>query len=437
MFCSRRSVRGDLTMKLLIQNGRVIDPASNLDAKSDVLIEDGKIKKVEKAIDESADRTIDASGCFVMPGFIDLHVHLRDPGFEEKETVATGGKAAARGGYTTILAMPNTKPVVDNADVVNYVHQKAKNLSPVHVLQIGAVTKGQKGTELSDIRNMVRAGIPAISEDGKSVMDTAVYRDAMQIAKEEGIPVFAHCEDKFLVRGGVMNDGPRARELRMPGIKNEVEDTIAARDIVLADSVGVPLHLCHCSTKKSVRMIELAKENGVSVTAEACPHHFILSDEDIPGDDANYKMNPPLRSREDLEAIREGLKNDIIDVIATDHAPHTAIEKGYSMKRAPFGIVGLETAAALTYTELVLKGYLTPMQMAQKMSYHPAKVIHSEKGTLREGSVADVVVFDPNRTYAITLEEFAGKAKNTPFLGRKVTGKVVATIVSGDVVFEV
>lgn len=422
-------------MKILIKNGRVIDPATKTDAVADVLIEDGKIAKVEKAIKEKADKTIQAKDCFVMPGFIDLHVHLRDPGLEHKETVVTGANAAARGGFTTILAMPNTKPVVDNPDVVDYVHNKAKNLAAVNVLQIGAVTKGQKGKELSDIRGMVQAGIPAISEDGKSVMNTAVYYKAMQIAKEEGIPVFAHCEDIEMVQGGVMNAGKRAEELKLPGIINEVEDVITARDIVMADSVGVSLHLCHCSTAKSVEMLALAKERGIKVTAEACPHHFTLSDEDIPGDDPNYKMNPPLRSMKDVEAIKEGLKNDIIDVIATDHAPHTTMEKGVSMKKSPFGIVGLETAAALTYSELVLKEVLTPMQMAEKLSYNPAKIIGLDKGSLAVGSIADVVIFDPKKTYTVSPEEFASKSKNTPFGGRKVTGKVMTTIVSGEVVY--
>lgn len=424
-------------MKFLIKGGRVIDPATKMDEVSDIFIENGRIVKVQKAIKEKADKTIDAKGCFVMPGFIDLHVHLRDPGFEEKETVVTGAKAAARGGFTTILAMPNTKPVVDNADVVNYVHQKAKNLAPVNVLQIGAVTKGQKGKELSDIHGMVSAGIPAISEDGKSVMSTAVYHKAMRVAKEEGIPVFAHCEDIDLVQGGVMNAGKRAEELNLPGILNEVEDIITARDIVLAESVGVHLHLCHCSTRKSVWMLEQAKKNGVSVSAEACPHHFTLCDEDILKDDGNYKMNPPLRSKADVEAIREGLKNDTIEVIATDHAPHTEAEKHGSMKQAPFGIVGLETAAALTYSELVLKDYLTPMQMAEKLSYNPARIIGSDKGSLAVGSAADIVIFDPRKTYTIQAAEFAGKSKNTPFDGREVTGQVVATIVSGEVVYQV
>lgn len=435
MILTELKMRGD-TMKLLIKEGRVIDPASKTDAVADVLIEDGKVIQIDEEIKEKADKTIAAKGCFVMPGFIDLHVHLRDPGFEQKETVVTGANAAARGGFTTILAMPNTKPVVDNADVVNYVHQKAKNLAAVNVLQIGAVTKGQNGTELAEIREMVQAGIPAISEDGKSVMNTAVYYQAMQIAKEEGIPVFAHCEDINLVQGGVMNAGKRAEKLGLPGIINEVEDTITARDMVMADGVGVHLHLCHCSTGKSVSMLKIAKERGVKVSAEACPHHFTLSEDDILEDDANYKMNPPLRSVKDVEAIREGLKNDVIDVIATDHAPHTAEEKQLSMKQAPFGIVGLETAASLTYSELVLKDVLTPMQMAEKLSYNPAKIIGLDKGRIGPGSIADIVIFDPNQTDIIDPQQFAGKAKNTPFGGRTVTGKVVTTIVSGEVVYQ-
>lgn len=422
-------------MKLLIKNGRVIDPASKTDAVSDILIENGKIAKIAKNIKAKGVQTIQAAGCFVMPGFIDLHVHLRDPGFEEKETVVTGAKAAARGGFTTILAMPNTKPAADNPDVVNYVHQKAKNLAPVNVLQIGAITKGQKGKSLSDIAGMAAAGIPAISEDGRSVMNTALYYEAMKRAKEAHIPVFAHCEDKYLAANGVMNAGKRSEELKLPGISNEVEDSITARDIILARGAGVSLHLCHCSTRGSVGMVKQAKKEGIAVTAEACPHHFILSDEDILEDDANFKMNPPLRSKEDVEAIREGLKQDVIDVIATDHAPHTAVEKGMSMKKAPFGIVGLETAAALTYTELVLNDYLTPMQMAEKLSYNPAKIAGLEKGELKEGGVADVVIFDPSVTERIDAGQFAGKAKNTPFNGRKVTGKVIATIVSGEVAY--
>ena len=439
-------------MTILIKNGRVINPATKMDEIADVLVENGTVTKIEKGIKAKADREIDAKGCFVMPGFIDMHVHLRDPGFEKKETVETGCRAAAHGGFTTILAMPNTKPVVDNADVVNYVHNKAKTVGIVNVLQVGAVTKGQKGKEMADIEGMVAAGIPAISEDGKSVMNAELYREAMAKAAECNIAVLAHCEDINLVNGGVMNEDAHAKELGLKGITNSVEDVIVARDIMLCRDTGVKLHLCHCSTRDSVVMVKYAKEEGVRVTAEVCPHHFTLTSDDIhkiepsmdpekkvaieTDADTNFKMNPPLRSKEDVQALKEGLRDDVMDVIATDHAPHTFADKNTSMKKAPFGIVGLETAASLTYTELVEQGYLTPMQMAEKMSYNPARIIGLDKGDIAPGKVADIVIFDPKRTYTIDKNTFASKGRNTPFHGRKVTGKVRTTIVSGHVVYE-
>lgn len=424
-------------MTLLIKNGRIIDPATKTDEVMDILIEDDKIAKRAKKIDTKADKTINAKGCYVMPGFIDMHVHLRDPGQEAKETVVTGSRAAARGGFTTILAMPNTKPVVDNADVVNYVHQKAKNLGLVHVLQVGAVTKGQKGEELADIEGMADVGIPAVSEDGKSVMNAKLLRDAMQVTKKRGIPMLSHCEDKNLVDGGVVNADENAKKAGLRGITNSVEDAIIARDIMIAHDTGSALHLCHCSTKSSVTMVKMAKEEGIRVTAEVCPHHFTLTSDDMIPGDTNYKMNPPLRTKEDVEALRLGLKENIMDVISTDHAPHTADEKNNNMTRAPFGIVGLETAAALTYTEMVLKEYLTPMQMAEKMSYNPAQILGLEAGSLEEGKPADIVIFDPAKTYVIDKNKFWSKGRNTPFDGRKVTGAVNTTIVDGKVVYDI
>lgn len=423
-------------MLLLIKNGTVINPGDKTEQKADVLVEDGIIKKIVSGQSVKADRVVDASDCYVMPGFIDMHVHLRDPGMEEKETVETGLKAAVHGGFTTVVAMPNTKPVVDNADVVNYVHNKGKNMGLAHVLQAGAVTKGQRGEVLSDIEGMVEAGIPAISEDGKSVMNAQLYREAMTLAMKYDIPVLAHCEDINLVNGGVVNADETTEKMRLKGISNSVEDVIAARDIMLARETGAALHLCHCSTKDSVKMVEMARKEGIRVTAEVCPHHFILTSSDIRENDANYKMNPPLRTKEDVEALREGLKKDIMDVIATDHAPHTAIEKGMGIRRAPFGIVGLETAAALTMTELVDKGYLTVMQMAEKMSYNPAKILGLEKGVVEEGKEADLVVFHPGREYTINPDDFYSRGKNTPFAGKKVKGMVMATIVGGRVVYE-
>ena len=423
-------------MTILIKNGRVLDPATGTDGIADVLLEEGRIRAVEPDILTEADRILDAAGCFVMPGFIDLHVHLRDPGYEYKETVETGSAAAARGGFTTILAMPNTKPVVDNADVVRYVLHKAEDVGLANVLQIGAITRGQRGEELADIEDMVDAGIPALSEDGKSVMNAQLYREAMMLAKKYDIPIMAHCEDINLVHGGVMNQDDKADELGLPGITNAVEDVIVARDILLAKETGARLHLCHCSTRDSVRMVELAKQEGLPVTAEVCPHHFTLTSEDIREDDANYKMNPPLRTRADVEALIDGLKKGIMDVIATDHAPHSREEKQGSMRNAPFGIVGLETAAALTMTELVDKGHLTPLQMAEKMSYNPARIIGIDKGTLKPGKTADVVIFNPKEEYIIDAEQFRSKGKNTPFHGRKVKGRVMATILGGNIVYE-
>ena len=440
-------------MDILMKGGHVINPATKMDEVADVRIENDEIAEIGKNLKaKKTDRVIQAKGYYVMPGFIDMHVHFRDPGFEQKEDIYTGMAAAAHGGYTTVLTMPNTKPVVDNADVVNYVHTKAASGHCIHVMQVGAVTKGQQGKELADIKGMVEAGIPAISEDGKSVMNAEVYREGMLKAAKYGIPVLAHCEDINMVNGGVMNADAKAKELDMPGITNSVEDVIIARDIVLSKETGAQLHLCHCSTADSVKMVKLAKEEGLKVSAEVCPHHFTLTSDDIkkfvpqiengiliPHEtdaDTNYKMNPPLRTGKDVEALKEGLRDGIMDVISTDHAPHTFDDKNTSMKKAPFGIVGLETAACLTYSELVLGGYLTPMQMAEKMSYNPARIIGIDKGDIQPGKKADVVLFDPNETYRIDKNTFASKGRNTPFDGREVTGRVKLTICDGNIVYE-
>lgn len=430
--------KGCKIMRTLIKHGHVLDPKTQRDEVCDVLIEDDRIVKVDSDIVSEADRTVDATGFYVMPGFIDLHVHLRDPGLEYKETLQTGGQAGARGGITTICAMPNTKPVMDTGEKVSEVHRRSRTESPVNVIQLGAITVGQKGEELADIKGMAKAGCHAVSEDGKSVMNASLYRQAMKQAKENNISIFAHCEDITMVEGGVMNADEKAKKLGLKGITNAVEDVIVARDILLAKETGVQLHLCHCSTADSVKMVAEAKKEGLPVTAEVCPHHFILTTEDIPEDDGNYKMNPPLRSREDVEALKEGLRNNIMDVIATDHAPHSAEEKNKSMKDAMFGIVGLETSAALTYTELVDKGILTPMQMAEKMSYNPARIlgIAGEKGSVSEGMIADIVIFDPKREYRIDKNTFLSKGKNTPFDNYAVKGDVRYTFVGGKMVYE-
>lgn len=437
-------------MKLLIKNGRVINPATQQDEIQDVLIEDRRILQVGtagslKAEQKYADtdpqaemKVVDATGCFVMPGFVDLHVHFRDPGLTYKEDIETGAKAAARGGVTTVCAMPNTKPVVDSVETLNYVQKKAKDKAVIHVEQLSAVTIGQEGTRLVDMKGMADKGAIAFSEDGKSVMDSALYAEAMKQAAELGAVIMAHCEDKALVRGGVLNEGVASERFGVPGITNSVEDIITARDIFLAKDHGTTLHLCHCSTAGSVELVRMAKRMGVSVTAEVCPHHFTLTDADIEKEDANYKMNPPLRSEMDVQALIRGLQDGTMEVISTDHAPHSREEKAKGFLEAPFGIVGLETSASLTYTALVATGLLSPMQMAEKMSWNPAKVIgiQEERGSIEVGKLADIVIFDPDTEYVVDTEKFASRGKNTPYEGKQLKGQVIMTICEGRIVYQ-
>ena len=428
-------------MSTLIKNGHLVDVEADRDGMFDVYINDeGKVEKVgEKGsldgfVKENTN-IIEATGKYVLPGFIDLHVHFREPGGEYKETVKTGSMAAARGGYTTVVTMPNTKPVMDTVEHLNLQLEAIKRDAVINVLPSGTVTMGQEGKVLSDMEGMKKAGIVAISEDGKSVMDPEILRKGLVEAARLGLPFLDHCEDAGLVHGGVMNAGKKAEELGMPGITNEVEDSIAKRDIEIAEEVGATIHLCHCSTRDTVKFVKAAKEKGLPVSAEVCPHHFTLTDEDIIEDDANYKMNPPLRSRADVEALKEGLKSGIMGMISTDHAPHSKEEKEKSIKNAPFGIVGLETAFALTVTEL-LGDYLDMKSLVERMSLTPAKLLKNGRGTLKEGSVADIVVADINEEYVIDSDKFLSKGKNTPFNGKKVRGKVLYTLCGGKVVFK-
>lgn len=425
-------------MGILIRGGRVIDAATDTDIIGDIYLDEGVIQEIGEKLmkKQEDDKVIEAEDCLVLPGLIDLHVHFRDPGQTYKEDIETGSRAAARGGVTTVVTMPNTSPVIDSPDRVNYVHNKAAQVSGIHVLQSGAMTKGELGKELSDIAGMAEAGIPALSEDGKSVMDSSLCREAMKEAAKAGLPVFDHCEDMSLRGKGCMNDDENARRLGLPGISNSTEDVIAARDIILARETCAHLHLCHCSTEGVAQMMKVLQEQGVkNVTAEVCPHHFILTTDDIERDDPNYKMNPPLRTKKDVEALVEGLREGYIQVISTDHAPHSQKDKTGSMRNCAFGIVGLETSFALTYTELVEKGILTIKQLVEKMSLNPAQILGLECGTLQEGHPADVIVVDVKHPYKIDKTKFVSKGQNTPFDGREVKGKVLYTICDGKIVY--
>lgn len=423
-------------MKLLIKNGTVINPKDSSMKKLDVLIENDIINKMEPNIScEEADEVIEAEDLWVTPGLIDVHVHLREPGFEHKETIATGSRSAAAGGFTTICAMPNTKPAIDTPELVKLIKDKGIKESVVNVLPIGAITLGQEGNELVDIESMVEAGACAFSEDGKSVMNAKLLDEAMKIAKEKNIPILSHCEDSNMAKEGIMNEGI-ANRLGVEGIPGEAEDIIVSRDIILAGRTGAKLHICHISTKESVEFLRNAKDRGMNVTAEVCPHHYTLTEEDVTLDNTNTKMNPPLRSKEDVEAIKEALKDGVIEIIATDHAPHSSEEKNRGYEKAPNGIVGLETAVPLGITELVETGILTPVELIRKMSYNPAEMLGIDKGTLEIGKVADITVIDPTQEYEIDVNKFSSKSKNSPFHKRHVKGKVKYTIVNGKVVFE-
>lgn len=430
-------------MSMLIRGGHLIDPAAGRNGIYDILVENGVVAAVKEWTEEkapvweaTANTVIDAEGKYVMPGFIDLHVHLREPGLEYKETIATGAMAAAAGGFTSVCPMPNTKPSTDSPEKIRALLEKAKTDAKIHILPIGAISIGQEGKVLADIKGMAEAGAVAFSEDGKSVMNSALYAEGLKLAAEAGVPVFAHCEDIDLVRGGVMNAGKRAEELGLPGITNAVEDIITARDIFLARETGVRLHLCHCSTKDSVKMIALAKAEGLPVSGETGPHYFTMIDEEIPEDWGNYKMNPPLRGKEDKEALIQALQDNVLEAIATDHAPHSKEEKEQSMLKAPFGIVGSETAYALTVTELVRTGKLTMTQLVERMSASPARILGINKGSLNEGMPADITIADADTAWVIDPEKFYSKGKNTPFAGKEVYGKIYYTIVDGEIAFQ-
>ena len=421
---------------LLLKGGRVIDPSRNADDVADVLLEDGRIAAVGRNVGTpDGAEVLDVQGRVVAPGLVDVHVHLREPGQEDLETIATGSASAVAGGFTSICAMPNTDPVCDNQGVVGFVIAQAQRAAKARVYPIGAVTLGQKGQQLAEFGELVGAGAVAVSDDGKPVATAHMMRTALEYAKTFGIPVADHCEDMSLATGGAMHEGIVSTRMGLKGIPAAAEEVMVARDILLAELTGGHVHLCHMSTRGSVELIRRAKERGIRVTAEACPHHFSLTHEACVGYNTNAKMNPPLREAEDVDAIREGLKDGTIDCVATDHAPHHYDAKEREFDDAPNGIIGLETALGLSITELVGRGLLTLPQLLYRMSTAPARIFNLPAGTLATGAPADLVVIDPGVKWTVQPETFLSKSRNTPFAGRELTGRAELTIVRGQVAF--
>ncbi len=421
--------------KVLIKNGILIDPLQKINGQRDILLQDEKVLTIGKnlTVDDKVE-IVDAKGKTVLPGLIDLHVHLREPGQEGKETIASGCTAAIHGGFTTIACMPNTIPVADSGLVINYINNKVRdlNISP-RVYPIGAITRESKGEELAEMAIMQREGIKAVSDDGKTVTSALIMAQAMKYATSLGLKVISHCEEDTLARGH-MNEGLYATKLGLEGIPNVSESLIVARDILLSEYTGCPLHIAHVSTAESVELITRAKEKGLSVTAEVTPHHLVLTEEAVGEFNTDFKMNPPLRSEKDVETIRKALKEGIIDCIATDHAPHTMAEKEVEFASAPFGVVGLETALPIIITELVLPGLLTLEDVVHRLSIAPARILGIDGGTLKEGSIADITILDMKTEKKVDKNSFHSKGRNTPFEGRTLKGWPVMTVVRGQVV---
>ena len=419
-------------MSLLIKNAHVVSPADGINDVLDILIEGGKIARIGK--DLHADEEINAEGLYAVPGLTDMHVHLRDPGQTQKEDIITGCRAAAAGGVTSLLAMPNTAPAVDNPETVRYILDKARN-ADAKVYVAASVTKGLKSIEPTDLEALKNAGAAALSDDGRPVENTKFLSDAMKKAPKLGMTVAAHCEDLFLADGGKINEGEVSRALGVKGIPASAEDCGTAREIALAAAENVPIHICHVSTKTSVALVRDAKRRGVKVTAETAPHYFSLTEKELLKRDADYRMNPPLRTAEDVKAIIEGLQDGTLDCIATDHAPHTPEEKA-DFEKAPNGSIGMETSLAVGITYLVKTGLLTFDELVRKMSVNPAKILGIEAGSFSVGSSADIALVDINEQWTVDVDSLHGKSKNTPFKGMTLTGRVKKTILGGRVVFD-
>ncbi len=421
-------------MSILLKNGTVIDYASNTQKKLDVLIENDKISKIAETIEVSENKVIDCTGLYIMPGMVDMHCHLREPGGEHKETIETGSKSAVAGGFTTICPMPNTNPTPDSAIVLEKIIAEAKRVNLCNVLPFSSVTKGEKGEELVDFKTQLEAGAIAFSDDGMPVENAAMIRKAMIEANKLGSFISEHCEEKS-VSSGAINAGEIAEKLGVGGVLPEAEEIMASRDIVIAETNNLHTHICHISTKTSVDMIRSAKQRGVKVTCETCPHYYSFTVEEVLKSDVNAKMNPPLREEKDKKAIIEGIKDGTIDCIITDHAPHAEEEKAKGLAKAPNGIIGFETALGATITNLVEPGYISYLDMVRVMSYNPSKLLGIDRGEIAEGKVADLTIFNPNEEYVYLKENIVSKSKNTPWINKTLKGKVKYTLVSGRVVY--
>jgi dihydroorotase len=422
---------------ILLRGGRVVDPSQRMDDAGDLLIVDGEVEAVGGRIEgpEEAE-VIDVAGCIVSPGFIDVHCHLREPGREDVETIATGARAAAAGGFTAVCAMPNTDPVTDNQAAVGFIIRQAQRAGAARVYPIGAISVGQRGESLAELGEMVGAGAVAVSDDGRPVASAQLMRSALEYARTFGIPVADHCEEPTLAKGGAMNEGIVSARLGLKGVPSEAEEIMVIRDILLARRTGGHVHLCHMSTKGSVELIRWGKERGINVTAEVCPHHLSLTEDCVEGYNTNAKMNPPLRTPADVEALAEAVRDGTIDVVATDHAPHHYDEKEREFADAPNGIVGLETALAVLVTNLVVPGVIDFPTLVERMAVTPARVFHLRGGSLRKGSAADVTVFDPGAEWTVDPARFVSKGRNTPYAGRTLRGRAVYTVVGGRLAFQ-
>lgn len=424
-------------MSYLIKNALIVNARGQEKQTKDILIEKGVIANIAPSIKAAGVKEIDAQGKYVLPGLVDLHVHLREPGREDKETIETGCRAAVKGGFTSIFCMPNTTPVLDNAMVIEAVLKEVKRVGLCHVYPIGAVTKGQNDQELSDIYELKKAGCLAISDDGKSVLNSQLMRMALTYAQTAGVLVIEHCQDEKLTGKGVMNEGASSTILGLKGDPGISETVMIARNIEIAHYLSTRIHFAHVSLKRSVELIRMAKKQGIQVTAEACPHHFSLTDEMLKTFNTSLKVNPPLRSAEDVQAIKKGLADGTLDCIASDHAPHTFEDKEVDFDHAPFGMIGLETSFGLTVSELVDAGFLSWPQLVEKMSYAPARLVGLEKkGEIAQGCDADIVIVDPKAEWEVKKSEIRSKSKNSPFIGRTLKGKIETTICNGKVVYQ-